>query len=64
MHDYLPFIFPLIFIVLGIFMTFMPKQSVKKEDRDSDEAIKKSKRNGIVLIVISMVFVLVTIFIK
>ena len=30
MYDYLPYIFAFIFLALGLFMTFMPKQSVKK----------------------------------
>ena len=64
MYDYLPYIFAFIFLVLGLFMAFMPKQSVKKEDRNSEEAIKKSKRNGILLIVIAIVFVLIPFIIK
>lgn len=64
MYDYLPFIFSLIFLASGLFMTFMPKQSVKKENRNSDEAIKRIKRNGIILSVIAIVFGLVTILIK
>lgn len=64
MYDFLPYIFALIFLALGLFMTFMPKQSVKKEDRNSEDAIKKSKRNGIILIVIAVVFGLATLLIK
>lgn len=60
MYDFLPYIFALIFLALGLFMTFMPKQSVKKEDRNSEDAIKKSKRNGIILIIIAVIFGLVT----
>lgn len=64
MYDYLPYIFALIFLATGLFMTLMPKQSVKKEDRNSEEAIKKSKKNGIILIVIAIVFGVVTFSIK
>ncbi len=59
MYDYIPFIIGGIFVLLGLFMLIFPKQAVKKENKDSDEEIKKSRRNGIIILVAGVVFALI-----
>lgn len=59
MYEYLPFVFAAIFLFLGLLMAFKPQQSIKKEDRDSKEAIKKARKNGIILTIIAIIFVII-----
>lgn len=59
------YVFAIIFLCLGLFMTFMPEQSVKKENRDSENEINRARRNGIMLTAISIVLIIVLfIFVK
>ena len=47
--------------LLGGFMCIMPQKAVKKELQNSEEEIKRAKRNGIIILVAGIVFIVVNI---
>lgn len=51
----------IIFILLGGFMFFLPQKSVKKDLQDSEEELKKAKRNGLIIAIGGFILVLATI---
>lgn len=53
------YVFAIVILFLGLFMIFMPKQSVKKENRGSEKAIKKARRNGIIISLVAIIFIIV-----
>ena len=57
MYEMIPYILGIIFILLGTFMAIMPKKSVKKELQDSEEQLKKARRNGIIIVVLGIVLI-------
>ena len=57
----IPYILGVIFILLGGFMCIMPQKAVKKELQNSEEEIKRAKRNGIIILVAEVVFIIVNI---
>ena len=57
----IPYILGVIFILLGGFMFMMPQKAVKKELQNSEEEIKRAKRNGIIILVAGVVFIVVNI---
>lgn len=59
MDELIPFILSAILIILGLFVTIMPKENTKKELRDSEEAVKKTRRSGIVIVGCGIVLLLV-----
>ena len=63
MYNYIPFILATIFILLGIFMAVKPEKAVKKELANSEEALKKSKRNGIIIIVLGLILAATRLFV-
>ena len=44
------------FLVLGLLMVFAPKMATKAELRESPEALKKMKRNGILVTIFALLF--------
>lgn len=59
MYEIIPYICAFIFVGLGLYMAFMPKQATKKELQDSEEVVKKTKRNGFIFIVLGIVLAIV-----
>ena len=59
MYELIPYILGIIFILLGAFMAIMPQKSVKKEFQDSEEQIKKTRRNGIIVAVLGIVLLVI-----
>lgn len=64
MYDYIPYICAAVFFFLGLFMTLMPKQAIKKEERNSEIAIKKARKNGIILTILAIFFILLLIVVR
>ena len=64
MYDLLPYIFSVIFIVLGGCMFFIPQKCLKEADRNSEEAIKKAKRNGVIIMVIAVILMVSNIWLS
>lgn len=64
MYEYLPIILGCAMLSMGAFMYFKPEQSVKKEMRDSKEAVQKIKKNGRLVFLCGVVAVVVGIFLK
>lgn len=62
MYDIIPYILSGVLILLGLIMVVLPKQSTKKELRDSEEALKKTRRSGIIVVVLGIVLLLIDIF--
>jgi len=58
------YIFAIIFLCLGLFMALMPKQATKKELQNSEVEIEKTRKNGIILTVISVVFIIIVLVIS
>ncbi len=54
MYELIPYISSVVFILLGGFMLLFPTKALKKEDRDSEEKIKKCRRNGIMIQVLGI----------
>ena len=52
-----------VMMVIGLFMFFAPEKSVKAEFKNNQEQIKKTKRNGLILTILCLVFLLLKIFI-
>ena len=40
-------------------MAIMPQKSVKKEFQDSEEQIKKARRNGIIIAILGVVLIII-----
>ena len=59
MYELIPYILGIIFILLGEFMAIMPQKSVKKEFQDSEEQIKKARRNGIIIAILGVVLIII-----
>ncbi len=59
MYELIPYILGIIFILLGAFMAIMPQKSVKKEFQDSEEQIKKARRNGIIIAILGVVLIII-----
>lgn len=51
-----------IITVLGLIMFLFPTQSTKQEFKSSEQAVAKTKRNGLVLAIIGVVALAVLIF--
>ena len=49
-------IIAIIFLVMGLLMVIIPKQATKKENREDEASVKKTRIYGIVLIIIAIVF--------
>lgn len=63
MSDYLLFFFGIVMLGLGAFMYLKPKESTKKEMRDSEEAVSKIKRNGKFVFICGVVVIIIGILI-
>lgn len=48
-----------VFVGLGIYIFVCPKQATKKENREDEAAVAKTKKAGILYIVIGVVMILV-----
>ncbi len=59
MYELIPYILGIIFMLLGAFMAIMPQKSVKKEFQDSEEQIKKARRNGIIVAILGVVLIII-----
>ena len=55
MYENIPFILGILMGILGLFMTIAPKNATKKENRESEQAIKKTRMLGIIITVIGIV---------
>ena len=61
MYEYLPFILGAAIIILGVFMVITPKQCTKEEKRNNLEEIKKTKRNGGIMVGLGVFLMVVNI---
>ena len=59
MYEILPYILSACFVLLGLFMVIMPKQATKKSQRESEDVVKKTRRNGFVVIACGIVLLLI-----
>ena len=59
MYEMIPYILGIVFILLGAFMALMPRKSVKKEDQNSEEELKKTRRNGIIVAILGVVLIII-----
>lgn len=64
MYDAIPYIIAIIFILLGGFMSIMPAKSVKKEFKNSEEHIKKTRRNGIIILILAILLLVVSLILR
>lgn len=62
MYDIIPYVLSGILVLLGLFMVVMPKQSTKKELQDSEDALKKTRRNGVIVAILGIILLLIDIF--
>ena len=49
MYEYFKYFLLGTITLMGLYMAIAPKSSTKKEDRDDDYKVAKTKKNGIVL---------------
>ncbi|OUO91495.1 hypothetical protein B5F40_03415 [Gordonibacter sp. An230] len=54
--------FPLIIVGLGIFMTAMPLKATKKELREEPGQAKKTRRNGVIVIITGLAMFAISLF--
>ncbi len=59
MYEILPYILSGCFVLLGLFMAAMPKQATRKSLRDSEDVVKKTRRNGFIVIVCGIILLLI-----
>lgn len=64
MYNYLPIICGGILLVLGLFMTICPKQATKKEERENEEAVMKTRKNGYVEIACGAIIIIMGLLFK
>ena len=50
MYDLMPCIFGVMMILLGLYMVISPKNATKEELRNDEKVVKKTKRNGFIII--------------
>ena len=50
MYDMMPSIFGVMMILLGTYMAVNPEKATKEEFRNNEKIIKKTKRNGFIVI--------------
>lgn len=50
MYDLIPYFLGVMMILLGAFMTGNPKKATKEEFRNDENTVKKTKRNGFIVI--------------
>lgn len=50
----------LVILLLGAFMTIAPSKTVKKEFKDSEDHLKKARRNGIIILVLGIVLLILS----
>jgi len=55
LYDVIEYIFVGLIMLIGLIMYLFPKQSTKKALRDSEEAVGKNKRNGLILAIMGAV---------
>jgi len=53
--EIIPFICAAIFFCIGIFMAIAAKTATKKDFRQSTAAVKKTRRNGIIIVLLSFI---------
>lgn len=59
MYEMIPYILGIVFILLGGFMALMPNKSVKKEFQESEEHLKRARRNGIIIAILGIVLIVI-----
>lgn len=59
MYEILPYILSGCFVLLGLFMAIMPKQATRKNQRESEDVVKKTRRNGFIVIVCGIILLLI-----
>lgn len=64
MYDLMPIIFGGLMILLGLYMTINPKNATKKELRNDDNVVKKTKKNGFIEILCGIVVIILGIMLK
>lgn len=59
MYDKIPLILAAVMGIMGLLCVIVPKSATKKENRESEEAVRKTRIYGIVLTVIAIVLFVV-----
>ncbi|MDE7436073.1 MAG: hypothetical protein K2N01_09705 [Lachnospiraceae bacterium] len=62
MYDIISYVLSGILVLLGLVMVVLPKQSTKKELQDSEEALKKTRRTGVIVAILGIILLLIDIF--
>lgn len=62
MYDIISYVLSGILVLLGVVMIVLPKQSTKKELQDSEEALKKTRRTGVIVAILGIILLLIDIF--
>ena len=58
MYDLIPCILGVMMILLGAYMSGNPKKATKEEFRNDEKIVKKTKRNGFVVIGCGIVLII------
>ena len=61
MYDLIPFILGTLTILLGVYMVISLKNATKEELRNDEYQVKKTKKNGFIVIICGIVIILVAI---
>lgn len=61
MYEILPYILSACFVLLGLFMAIMPKQATKKDLRESEDIVQKTRRNGFIVMVCGIILLVIDI---
>lgn len=61
MYDLIPFILGTLTILLGGYMVISPNNATKKELRNDENVVKKTKNNGFIVIICGIAIILVAI---
>ena len=59
MYEYIPFIIAGVMFLLSVFMIIKPELATKKQFRDNDEIVKKTRKNGFIVLVCAIVLCII-----
>lgn len=55
MYNFFPYIMSVIFLLLGIYMITNPKSATNKDFRNDPKQIAKARRNGFIMVLLSII---------
>ena len=61
MYDLIPYFLGIMMILLGTYMTSNPKKATKEKFRNDENVVKKTKKNGFIVIICGIALIILEI---